>query len=43
VGAVGLWIPVHDCAELCRIFFNNCFKNGMLPLTLKSEEVATVV
>jgi 3-isopropylmalate/(R)-2-methylmalate dehydratase small subunit len=22
------------------IFFNNCFKNGMLPLTLKSEEVA---
>src|SRR5215471_9580988 len=25
------------------IFFNNCFKNGMLPLTLKSEEVDKLV
>ena len=22
------------------IFFNNCFKNGMLPVVLKSEEVS---
>jgi 3-isopropylmalate dehydratase small subunit len=35
------WFSLH-CAVLRRIFYNNCFKNGMLPVQLKEEQVEQI-
>jgi len=39
VGITRLWFSRVDSAQLCDIFFNNCFKNGILPIVLDTAIV----
>ena len=39
MGADGLWFPRPHCAELRRYFYNNSFKNGLLPIVLERDAV----
>jgi 3-isopropylmalate/(R)-2-methylmalate dehydratase small subunit len=39
VGAAGLRLPRVIAPSFADIFFNNCFKNGLLPIVLREAEV----
>lgn len=39
MGDYGLWLQSSNCPILCRYFYNNCFKNGILPIKLSESQV----
>jgi len=39
LGREGLRFPRRHCPSYADIFYNNCFKNGILPATLAEEQV----
>ena len=39
LGFVGFWYQVCNQLQLCRYFYNNCFKNGILPIKIDNKIV----
>jgi hypothetical protein len=39
LGAAGFRHPLRDRASFADIFYNNCFKNGILPIVVPQEDV----
>ena len=43
MGFIGLWNQMSNRPKFCRYFFNNCFKNGILPIILEENKIDELV
>ena len=39
MGIIRFWYYLCDKFKFCRYFCSNCFKNGILPITLDNEKI----
>ena len=39
LGLAGFWHSLRHFNQLCGYFYNNCFKNGILPIKVSQEEL----